>query len=46
MNELTPITDPEFQEIPLVFLELELDQFVNLSDSEIELLFQSYYNLN
>jgi hypothetical protein len=46
MNELTLITDPEFMKMPLVFLELELDQFVILSDSEIELLLQSYYNSN
>jgi len=46
MKKIIHITDPEFLKIPIVFLELELDQWVNLSDSEIEILLDSYNNLN
>jgi hypothetical protein len=46
MKELTLTPDPEILKIPLAFFELELDQFVILSESEIELLILIYYNSN
>ena len=46
MIELIRITNPEFLKIPIVFLELELDQWVILSDSETKLLIEIYYDPN
>ena len=46
MKELIFVTDPEFLKIPLVFLELELDQWIILSYSEAKLVIEIYYNSN